>query len=51
MCHYVSDNNNLAIISKAKSFKQLQIDKSRRNNVIKDGDEKRRKNSQCSSKR
>ncbi len=47
--HYVSENNNPAIISKEK-FQAVQIEKSRRSNVIKDGDEKRRKSTKYSSK-
>lgn len=47
--HYVSENNNPAIISGEK-FQAVQIEKSRRSNVVKDKYGKKRKSSKYSSK-
>lgn len=47
--HYVSENNNPSIISDEK-FQAVQIEKSCRSNVVKDGTEKKRKASKYSSK-
>lgn len=46
---YVSENNHPAIISKEK-FKAVQMEKSRRSNIIKGEDGNRRKSSKYSSK-
>lgn len=47
--HYVSQNNNPAIISDEK-FQAVQIEKSLRSNVVKNGNEKKRKGTKYSSK-
>ncbi len=47
--HYVSENNHPAIISKEK-FKAVQIEKSRRSNIIKGKDGNQRKSKKYSSK-
>lgn len=47
--HYVSENNNPAIISDEK-FKAIQIEKASRSNVVKDGNYKKRKSTKYSSK-
>ena len=48
--HYLASGNNPAIISK-ESFKAVQIEKAQRSNVIKDGNERKRKSEKYSSKK
>ncbi len=48
--HYLASGNNPAIISK-EVFEAVQIEKARRSNVIKDGNERKRKSEKYSSKR
>ena len=48
--HYLASGNNPAIISK-EVFEAGQIEKARRSNVIKDGNERKRKSEKYSSKR
>lgn len=48
--HYVSENNNPAIISNEK-FQAVQIEKSHRSNVVKGKDGNRRKTRKYSSKK
>ena len=48
--HYLASGNNPAIIAK-EVFEAVQIEKARRRNVIKDGNERKRKSEKYSSKR
>lgn len=48
--HYLASGNNPAIISK-EVFEAVQIEKERRSNVIKDGNERKRKSVKYSSKK
>ncbi|SDY45438.1 recombinase family protein [Tindallia californiensis] len=48
--HYVSENNNPPIII-GEMFKAIQIEKASRSNVVKDGNEKKRKGTKYSSKK
>ncbi|MDO4302029.1 MAG: recombinase family protein [Clostridia bacterium] len=48
--HYLSSDNNPAIISK-EVFEAVQIEKKRRSNVVKDADGKKRKSEKYSSKK
>ena len=48
--HYLASGNNPAIISK-EVFEAVQIEKARRSNVIKEGNERKRKSEKYSSKR
>lgn len=48
--HYLASGNNPAIISK-EVFEAVQMEKIRRSNVVKDGNERKRKSSKYSSKK
>lgn len=48
--HYVSEDNNPPIISNEK-FKAVQIEKANTSNLVKDGNDKKRKGTKYSSKK